>query len=61
MGCHAARRGASAALLEVRQEAMHGTDVCTDEATRLQKLLKATAERAYSKINHHRKLNALRF
>jgi hypothetical protein len=56
MGCQAARRGASAALLEVRQEAMHGTDVRTDEATRwLQKSLKATAERACGKIGHHRK------
>jgi hypothetical protein len=55
MGCQAARRGASAALLEVRQEAMYGTDVRTDEATRLQKSLKATAERACGKIGHHRK------
>ena len=56
MGCQAARRGASAALLEVRQEAMHGTDVRTDEAARwLQKSLKATAERACGKIGHHRK------
>jgi predicted N-formylglutamate amidohydrolase len=53
MGCQAARRGAPAALLEVRQEAMHGTDVRTDEATRLQKSLKATAERARGKIGHH--------
>jgi hypothetical protein len=55
MECQAARRGAPAALLEVRQEAMHGTDVRTDEATRLQKSLKATAERACGKIGHHRK------
>jgi len=55
MGCQAARRGAPAALLEVRQEAMYGTDVRADEATRLQKSLKATAERACGKIGHHRK------
>jgi hypothetical protein len=42
-------------MLEVRQEAMHGTDVRTDEATRLQKSLKATVERACGKIGHHRK------
>jgi hypothetical protein len=34
---------------------MHGTDVRTDEATRLQKSLKATPERANGKIDHHRK------
>ena len=56
MGCQAARRGASAALLEVRQEAMHGTDVRTDEATRLQESLKAMPERANGKIDHHRKV-----
>jgi hypothetical protein len=55
VGCQAARRGAAAALLEVRQETMHGTDVRTDEATGLQKSLKATAERANGKIDHHRK------
>jgi hypothetical protein len=51
MGCRAARRGAPAALLEMRQEAMHGPDIRTDEATRLQKSLKATAERACGKIS----------
>jgi hypothetical protein len=34
---------------------MHGTDVRTDEATRLQESLRATAERACGKIGHHRK------
>jgi len=55
MGCQAARRGASAALLEVRQEAMHSTRVRTDEATRLQESLRATAKPASGKIGHHRK------
>ena len=34
---------------------MHGTDVRTDEATRLQQSLKATTERAGGKIGPHRK------
>jgi hypothetical protein len=61
MGCQAASRGAPAALLEVRQEAMHGTDIHTDEATRLQKSLSATAERSCGKIEFHSREQAVNY